>query len=131
MPEYYTIRRLAAASVILLISATSFGYLWLQRDHKPATASTPTVAHGQKGDNLHPRREHQLVFDNTPLRELIAVINDQYNVRVRLDEESTGDIKISGILPDNNLDALLKALEATMDFEIDRQGADITIRKHS
>jgi ferric-dicitrate binding protein FerR (iron transport regulator) len=82
-------------------------------------------------DSVLAWKEHRLLFDNTPLKQLVTIIDDQYGVRVRLDNEATGNQTISGILPNDNLDVLLQALEATMEFEVDRQGDNITIRKHA
>lgn len=84
-----------------------------------------------KNDSLLAWREHKLVFDNTPVRELITIINDQYGVKVKLSDDSTGYKTISGILPNNNLDVLLQALEATTEFDVIRKDGDITIRRHT
>jgi ferric-dicitrate binding protein FerR (iron transport regulator) len=128
MPENYTARRLAAPVIILLIIAASFGYLWLQRDNRHTTAYG--IADKVKKDSIPAPKEHELMFDNISLRQLIGTIDKQYGIHVRLDDEATGNTKISGILPNDNLDVLLKALEA-MDLRIDRQGENITIRKRS
>ncbi|MHA4811117.1 FecR family protein [Flavitalea flava] len=77
-------------------------------------------------------KEQKLVFDKTPLKELVTIINDQYGVRVKLADIQTGDKTISGILPNNNLEVLLKSLEATGDFEVLRpDGNGVTIRAHA
>lgn len=77
-------------------------------------------------------KEQKLFFVKTPLRELVTIINDQYGVRVKLADIATGDKTISGILPNNNLDVLLKSLEATGDFEVLRpDGNGVTIRAHA
>lgn len=76
-------------------------------------------------------KEQRLVFDKTPLRELVAIINDQYGVRIKLADDPTGDKTISGILPNNNLEVLLQSLEATGDFDVLRQdGNGVTITAH-
>ena len=73
-------------------------------------------------------KEHKLMFDNTPLRDLVTIIHDQYGVDVRLQESQAGSKTISGIISNDSLDTLLQALEATGDFEVERKGDSITIR---
>jgi ferric-dicitrate binding protein FerR (iron transport regulator) len=84
-----------------------------------------------RNDSVLAWKEHKLLFDNTPLRELVKIIKEHYGVTVYLADDALGDRTISGILPNNNLDVLLQAMEATMDFEIVRQENKITIRNHS
>jgi transmembrane sensor len=84
-----------------------------------------------KNDSVLAWKEQRLVFDKTPLRELVTIINEQYGIPVRLDEDSIGDRTISAILPNNNLNVLLQALEATSEFDVVRQEGGIVIKAHS
>lgn len=84
-----------------------------------------------QSDSLVAWKEQKLVFDKTPLRDVATIINDQYGVHVRLENESIGDSTISGILSNNNLDVLLKALKATSDFDVIKTADSITIKAHS
>lgn len=68
----------------------------------------------------------KLVFENTPMTEAAKIISIHYGVKVVLDK-SIEEKKISGILPNDNLEVLLKALEATLDFQITRKGKEIVI----
>jgi ferric-dicitrate binding protein FerR (iron transport regulator) len=80
-------------------------------------------------DSLLAWKEQKLVFDKTPLRQLVTIINDHYGVKIKLDNASTGDKTISAILPNNNLDVLLQALEATSEFKIMKDDSNqITIK---
>jgi ferric-dicitrate binding protein FerR (iron transport regulator) len=79
-------------------------------------------------DSLTAWQEHQLVFDKTPLRKIAGIIEEQYGVKVILQDPSIGDITISAILPTNNLNVLLQALETTSDFDVLRNGDTITIK---
>ena len=79
-------------------------------------------------DSLTAWQQHQLVFDNTPLRKVAAIIEEQYGVKVILPNPSVGDSTISGIMRNDNLDVLLQALETTSDFDVVRDGETITIR---
>lgn len=79
-------------------------------------------------DSLMAWKEQKLVLDGTPLRELVTIINDHYGVHVQLADTATGNQTVSAILPNNNLEVLLQALEATAEFDISRDGDQITIR---
>lgn len=79
-------------------------------------------------DSLTAWQQHQLVFDKTPLRKVAEIIEEQYGVKVTLENPSIGDSMISGILPNNNLNVLLQALETTSDFDVVRDGENITIK---
>ncbi|HEX9512740.1 MAG TPA: FecR domain-containing protein [Puia sp.] len=84
-----------------------------------------------KNDSVLAWKEHKLFFDNTPVRELVKIIHEHYGVTVQLADDSIGDKTISGILPNDNLEVLLQALEATSDFEVVREGNNILIKRHS
>ncbi|HLZ89943.1 MAG TPA: FecR domain-containing protein [Puia sp.] len=78
-------------------------------------------------DSVTAWKDRKLVFDKTPLRELVGIVNDHYGVHIQLENASLGDSTISAILPNNNLDVLLQALEATSEFTIIRKDDQITI----
>jgi ferric-dicitrate binding protein FerR (iron transport regulator) len=84
-----------------------------------------------KNDSVLAWKEHKLIFDNTPVRDLVKIIREHYGVTVQLAGDSIGEKTISGILPNDNLEVLLQALEATADFEVVREGNNILIRQHS
>jgi len=84
-----------------------------------------------KNDSILAWKEHKLIFDNTPVRELANIIREHYGITVQLADDSIGSKTISGILPNDNLEVLLQALEATTDFEVLREKGDILIRRHS
>jgi transmembrane sensor len=79
-------------------------------------------------DSLTAWKDQKLKLNNTSLRTLAAIINEQYGVEVKLEDEATGDKTISGILSNNNLDILLKALELTEKFDVVRKDGTILIQ---
>jgi transmembrane sensor len=89
-------------------------------------AGTRLEKSGVRSDSVLAWQQHQLLFDKTPLREVAGIIEDQYGVKVNL--LATGDSTITGILPNNNLDVLLQALETTADFDVSRDSGTITIK---
>lgn len=80
-----------------------------------------------KNDSALAWKEQKLIFDKTPLRDIVTIIKDLYGIPVRLAADSIGDKTVCGILPNNNLDVLLQALEATADFEVVRENDSIII----
>ena len=83
-----------------------------------------------KTDSVIAWKDQKIVFNKTPLRELVTIVNDHYGVNLQLQNASLGDSTISGMMPNNNLDVLLQSLNATMEFDIIRKGDQITIVAH-
>lgn len=85
----------------------------------------------QKDVNASPEKvlawtQAKLVFENTPMREAQKLISRHYGVTVKL-EKAIEEKTISGILPNDNLDVLLKALEAAKGFQVQRKDREIMI----
>jgi ferric-dicitrate binding protein FerR (iron transport regulator) len=75
--------------------------------------------------------QNKLVFDNTKLSDVAKIIKDHYGINVKSEEVEPGEKTITGIMPNDNLDVLLEALEATQEFTINRSQNLIIIRiKH-
>src|SRR5579863_5126265 len=83
---------------------------------------------GVKSDSLMAWQQHQLLFDKTPLKDVVGIIKDQYGVRIELEDQSIGDSTISGIVRNDNLDVFLQALETTSDYEVIRKEGKIAIK---
>jgi transmembrane sensor len=79
-------------------------------------------------DSLMAWTKRTLFFDNTPLRDLVDIVYEQYGVRIQLAGDSPEEKTIFGIMPNNNLEKLLESLQGTGQFEVSRQeGGVITI----
>ncbi|MBN9379953.1 MAG: FecR domain-containing protein [Chitinophagaceae bacterium] len=82
-------------------------------------------------DMLLAWKEQKLILDHTSISELALMIKDLYGKTVSLEGDSIAERKLSGILPNNNLDILLQALEATAEYDVVRDAHDgIIIRAH-
>jgi ferric-dicitrate binding protein FerR (iron transport regulator) len=82
-------------------------------------------------DMLLAWKEQKLILDHTSISQLATIISDLYGKSVMLEGDSIAERKISGILPNNNLDILLQALEATAEYDVVRDAHDgIIIRAH-
>jgi ferric-dicitrate binding protein FerR (iron transport regulator) len=80
-------------------------------------------------DSVTAWKEHKLSFDSTSLADVAEIIKEQYGVTVRL-EGSVGNKTVSGIMPNDNLDVLLRALEATTEFKIVKHNDEIRISQN-
>ncbi|WP_431215530.1 FecR family protein [Puia sp. P3] len=78
-------------------------------------------------DSLMAWKDQKLVFNGTPMRDLVNIVNDHYGVHLQLADSSIADSTVNGMLPNNNLDVLLQSLEATADYKISRNGDQIMI----
>jgi len=88
------------------------------------------VKRSVKPDSVIAWKDHKLSFYDTPLRDVVSIIKEQYGVTVRLDGKTVGNKTVSGIMPNDNLDVLLQSLEAIPDFQVIRRGAEIIIQDH-
>ena len=79
-------------------------------------------------DSVIAWREHQLLMNGTPLRELIAVMRENFGVEVTTSGPAVEEKKIYAIIQTNNLDLLLATLQATGDFDVTRDGENIMIK---
>lgn len=71
--------------------------------------------------------DNKLNFDNTPVSEIVKIIKQHYGIDVKIDGANTSSKTISGFMPNDNLDVLLQALDATQDVNVIRNGNSITI----
>jgi transmembrane sensor len=83
---------------------------------------------GIKSDSLLAWQQHQLLFDKTPLKDVVGIIKDQYGVQIELEDQSIGDSTITGIVRNDNLEVFLQALETTSDYEVIRKEGKIAIK---
>jgi transmembrane sensor len=81
-----------------------------------------------KSDSLLAWKKHELLFDKTPLKDVVGIIKDQYGVQIALEDQSIADSTISGIMRNDNLDVFLQALETTSDYEVIRKDGKIAIK---
>jgi transmembrane sensor len=72
-------------------------------------------------------KESKLDFVNTPIYEVAKIIAKHYGVKVTVSDKATGERTVSGIMPNDNLDVLIQALEATGDYKISKINGEIII----
>ncbi|HEY0679444.1 MAG TPA: FecR domain-containing protein [Chitinophagaceae bacterium] len=72
-------------------------------------------------------KEKKIVFDNTPLYEVVRKIQEHYGEKVIIADEALSQIPVTGMMPNDNLDVLLRSLEATAEFTVNRKNGQIVI----
>jgi transmembrane sensor len=72
-------------------------------------------------------KQSKLNFENTSMNNVAKIISRHYGVNVHLANAAIGEKKISGIMPNNNLDVLIEALDATGEFKISKANNEIII----
>jgi transmembrane sensor len=70
---------------------------------------------------------NKLVFDNTKISDVANIIKEHYGIDVKIQGDNIEEKTITGIMPNDNLDVLLEALQATQEFEINRTDNTIII----
>ncbi len=71
--------------------------------------------------------ENKVVFDQTPLSDIVQWIEDTYDKKVVLSDPALASVTFSATIPDVRLDELLKALALSYQVEISTKGDDIWI----
>ncbi|HEX4851169.1 MAG TPA: FecR domain-containing protein, partial [Puia sp.] len=79
-------------------------------------------------DSLLAWKDKRIVFDNTPIKEVVVIIREHYGVQVKLADDQVGNKTISGMLPNDSLDVLLQAMDATNDLEVVHHDHEISIQ---
>ena len=72
-------------------------------------------------------KDAKLDFENTPMYEVAKIIARHYGVKVNVSTKDVGESTISGIMPNDNLDVLIQALETTGNYKITRTNDEIMI----
>ena len=80
-----------------------------------------------KQDAVLAWRDSKIVFDNTPMSKAIQQIENHYGVSIQLGDAAIGEKTLTGILPNSDLDEVLKAIEMATDIRVVRNGDDIIL----
>lgn len=72
-------------------------------------------------------KDHKLVFKNTSLREVAAILQDTYGLETEASQPELLDREISGSVPTDNVDLLLQGIAEASAVTITRDGDLLTI----
>jgi transmembrane sensor len=67
-------------------------------------------------------------FKESSLNEVITQVNDVYGSNIRLSDESLGDLRVTTLFNNEDLETLLGVLAETLDLEIERKGEVIILK---
>ena len=68
--------------------------------------------------------DRKIVFENTPLREAVKKINEYYGVSFHFSSDVLAEKLITGILPNDNLEGLIQAIDAIGDIQIIKENSN-------
>jgi ferric-dicitrate binding protein FerR (iron transport regulator) len=72
----------------------------------------------------------RLVFTNTPMNEVVALLTRVYNTNVRLSGAGLSDCTITATFDNQSLESVLNVLKATLDLQVRNSGAGIELSGH-
>lgn len=75
-------------------------------------------------------RTNEFVCKNTPLRKLVAVLNEAYNVQITLADKKIGDMPLTVTFKNETLDNILKVIKETLNINIERKGDKIILSQN-
>lgn len=75
--------------------------------------------------------DHKYIFNDTPLREIAAMIRENYGYDVRISSPRLGERVVSGTYEAANADELLSVLKELLNIRIVRQGKHVTFSEKS
>ncbi|HUW49438.1 MAG TPA: FecR domain-containing protein [Sulfuricella sp.] len=74
-------------------------------------------------------RNGKLVFDGTPLAEVVRELERYHDRRIVIADPSLGTLKVSGVFNAGDLDGLLLALQQVLPLQAERTGSTITLSR--
>ncbi len=79
-----------------------------------------------KPDEVLAWKENMISFDKTPMTEVAKIIKNHYGIKVTLADKQTESKSINGFISNDNLDVLLKSIEAMeLNIQITRKENEI------
>lgn len=67
----------------------------------------------------------QLDFEDTPVADVIALLEDRYGLRITLSDPGLLQQKLTGSMPNHDLDVLLNAIGKSLDVKVRREGNQV------
>jgi transmembrane sensor len=72
-------------------------------------------------------KTRRLVFSNTPLNEVVALLTQVYHTNIRLSGAGLSDCTITATFDNQSLESVLNVLKATLDLQVGNSGAGINL----
>jgi len=72
-------------------------------------------------------RTHAIVCNNTPLPEVIAVINEAYNAKIVLGDAALNQLQLSTTFRDADLETIITIIQQTFDLQVTHEADSIVL----
>ncbi|HYC28299.1 MAG TPA: FecR domain-containing protein, partial [Chitinophagaceae bacterium] len=72
-------------------------------------------------------KDKKILFNNTPLNEVVHQIKEHYGEEVTIADDALARQTVTGMMPNDNLEVLLKSLEASLECTVVRKDGRIII----
>ena len=80
-------------------------------------------------DNLHNYfRSKKFVANNTPLWRVVEVLNDAYDVQIRIEDPRLRDLRLTTTFQEESLDTILKVIAETFEIRFEKRGQHIVLK---
>lgn len=71
--------------------------------------------------------EHKLVFDDTPISEIVSILEETYGLRVKVTSPELLEKRVFGSSPTDDINVFLTALSKSFGLHIERNGKEVII----
>ena len=93
------------------------------------TSEQKTVKKENVNLNVHTAwKQHELIFEDTPVREIIALLEDNYGLKINLQNKEAANRHYTGTFKNPNPDIILMALTALFKLEMERHDHIIILK---
>jgi transmembrane sensor len=92
---------------------------------KPDRPQQPLTKRAVQADFYSAWTSGHLDFDNTPVADIVALLQDGYGLQVTLDNPALLQQKLTGSVPNQDLDVLLNSLGKSLDVKVRREGQHV------
>jgi transmembrane sensor len=76
-------------------------------------------------DNFSSWKENKLIFEDTAMKDIALLVQENYGLKVKFQDESLAKRKITGTIPSENLKILLNSLETIFNIKITEQSGEL------
>lgn len=73
-------------------------------------------------------RQNRLVFTDTPLSKVASTIQDYYGIRVVVSSRELARRELTGTLPNNDLNVVLRSLSVSYNLAVERQATQVVLK---
>ncbi len=74
--------------------------------------------------------QNQLIFDNTPLKEIAQILEDTYGMKVHFADPDLANRTFTATIPVNKPEVLLTALSESLNLRVSRNGNEVTLGRN-